>query len=391
MDNNFTQLRISRAPGPDGKIVNIASTQPQQQRSETENGIEKIFWIDMQHGKRHNKAGIVLKLIQCPFASSTPIRFYVDLCNDLNKDLSSPDKNLPERFCQIVRRELTDPQYYPVRDTPGGTFLRFIGHPKKYIDGSICSVRGILTRRENNRAFGVPKGETLGDFNVNGGDREENYEDDFMVGFALGLSVDSLEPHGMRLIRNDLAQLRMYNGYRELPYEEKHTYRLVVTYAQRHLIGNFKHFLRKDEIGTRVPHRLTMPLEEARFQVPPLSADELEVPRPPSAIPVVVVDKDDKTGITPDVSQLTLNSGSPGKKELTGLEPHLIHKYPFDWEDAYYEDAADDPLMAPEPKYSLDSLTGAIAQRNQLRRERSPPVSPSDNPQEREVKYRKSY
>lgn len=386
MKGSQTQLSITRAPNVAqdsqrrGRIINIVS----------ETAGEPIFWIDVQHGKRYGKEGIVLKLIQCPFAALNPIRFYVDLCNDLDKDLFGEDKDLPERFCQIVRRQLSDPQLYPSQKTSGGTFLRFIGNPKKYVDGHICSVRGILTRKSEIQAFGVPEGENLGDFSVNASDREENYDDDFMIGFALGLAADSLDPHGMRLIRNDLSQLRLHNGHREITYDEKHTYRLVVTYAQQYLIGNYKHFLRQDEIGTRVPHRLTLPLEETRFEVPPLSQDEMEVPKPPPAVVPVPSSSSGQSPPATGMKNLTLTDrDSDSPKQVTGLEPHLIHKNPFSWSSRDYEDG--DDLMAEEPRFSLDALTGAIAQRNQLRRERSPPVSPTDNPQEREVKYRKSY
>lgn len=336
-----------------------------------------IMWIDLQHGETQSGTEeIRLQLISCPFQAFNSIRVYVDLCNNLDRDLfTNEDAGMPERFCQVIRRQLQDPQKT--------TSLRFIGTPKTYVDGSISSVDGVLTRdvRVDGRGkeFPIPRGETLPvdrETNrlIDRGEYEENYEDDFMIGFALGLPVDSLEPVGMRLIRNDLAQLRLFDlKGRQLDEEEKNTYRLVVTYGGRkHLIGNYAHFLRQDLIGTRIPHRLTLPLEEERFQVPPLSPDEVSVPKAPSSIPVV-----EKPGGGPGTRGLPLPaletlSLSDKTSNPTGLEPEYMHRNPYGWADNDYD------LIVEEPRLSLDALTNKV-ERQQRGRERDPPGSPASS------------
>lgn len=349
---------------------------------------EPLIWIDLRHGRTEYGEAIYLRVIKCPFTAANPLRFYVDLCNvDMDKELfTNENLEAPERFCQVIRRRLDDQQYsrYP------GVTLKFIGHPKKYVDGTISSVDGVLRRDVavdgRGKSFPIPAGEALpvtdNNRHLDRGEYEENYEDDFMIGVALWLPVDVTEPLGMRLIRNDLGQLRLYdmrNG-QQLDEEAKHTYRMVFTYERRHLIGNFAHFLRTDAIGTRIPHRLTLPLELARFQVPPLSSGELNVPLPPSAIPAP-----DKNESLPSQLPLPLPLPSPDKANPSGLEPRFAKRKPFSWAD--YEDD-DGELMAEEPRYSLDSLTNAIAKRE---REQSPANSPaSDRDEEDAPKYRKS-
>ena len=334
-----------------------------------------VMWIDLQHGQTQSGTEeIRLQLVSCPFQALNSIRFHVDLCNNLDKDLfTNEDPEMPERFCQIIRRRLQDPQRT--------TSLRFIGNPKTYVDGTISSVDGVLTKdvRVDGRGkeFPIPRGETLpvdreNNKLIDRGEYEENYEDDFMIGLALGMPVDSLEPvGGMRLIRNDLAQLRLFDlKGRQLDEEEKNTYRLVVTYGGgKHLIGNYAHFLRQDLIGTRIPHRLTLPLEEERFQVPPLSPDEVSVPKAPPSIPVV--EKPSVTGKggglpLPALETLSL-SDNP-----TGLEPEYMLRNPYGWADDDYD------LIVEEPRLSLDALTNKVGQQ-QRGRERDPPGSPASD------------
>jgi hypothetical protein len=383
-----------------GDIVDI-ETVPDPSSATTTNGTfsrkgPPVMWIDLHQGRTQNGSEeIRLRIIKCPFQAWNSIRFYVDLCNNLDDDLfTNNDPGMPERFCQIVRRQLQDPQ--------NRTSLRFIGTPKSYVDGSISSVDGVLTKDVKvdgrGKEFPIPRGESLPiDLATNKlidrGEYEENYEDDFMIGLALGLPIDSPETNGMRLIRNDLAQLRLFDlKGRQLDEEEKNTYRLVITYGGRkHLIGNYAHFLRQDLIGTRIPHRLTLPLEEERFQVPPLSPDEVSVPQAPSSIPIVDKPGSEKTrgaplgkgGLPlPDLRTLSLTDTS----NPTGLEPQYIRRNPYGWAEEDYD------LIVEEPRLSLDALTNKVGEGRG--RERDPPGSPessssspgSESPQKRNEK-----
>ncbi len=382
MQQPATRLEVVR--NEKGRIANVFSTDP----------AEPVLWVDLWHGTTSTDGeGIYLRMFKCPFTAANPIRFYVDLCDkDMDKELFTQENpDMPERFCQIIRRRLQDPQYA----TQTGTLLKFIGYPKKYADGTISSIDGVLTKNVGADGRGVPfaipsteSRPMIGSLLADRGEYEENYDDDFMIGLALWLPVETGKVRGMRLIRNDLAQLRLFdrrNG-QQLDEKQKNTYRMVFTYKRREVIGNYAHFLRTDAIGTRIPHRLTLPLERPEFQMPPLSPDEVAVPDVPSAMPM-----------TPDLSTLKLSpsaakSLTPPKsanplRNPTGLEPEFRDKIPFSWAD-YPEDS--DPLIVEAPKYSLDALTGAIALREQRRvRERSPAASPLSGEQP-EQKYRKS-
>lgn len=371
-----------------GKFIDLKTSEP-------------LIWIDLRHGQTQYGEVIYLRVIKCPFVAANPLRFYVDLCGiDMDKELFTNDTpDLPERFCQIIRRRLDDPQY---GKHPGVT-LKFITHPKKYVDGTISSVDGVLRKDValdgRGKSFPIPAGEALpvneSNRQVDRGEYEENYEDDFMIGIALWLPVDSNQVRGMRLIRNDLGQLRLYDARSgaQLDEEAKHTYRMVFTYKRRHLIGNFAHFLRTDAIGTRIPHRLTLPLERPEFQVPPLGPGETSVPVPPNAIPTLSPPSSPPGA---DLSPSPPLKGSrplpvlpppspPSPSNPTGLEPQFAKQKPFSWAD--YEEEEGDALMAEEPRYSLDSLTNAISKRE---REQSPENSPASDREDDAPKYRKS-
>jgi hypothetical protein len=396
------KTRLVMTRDDQGKLYNVESIDPK----------EPVLWIDVRHGKTANEGeGIYLRMIKCPFAAENPLRFYVDLCDvDMDAELFTNETlDMPERFCQIIRRQLQDAQY----SKRPGTLLKFIGNPKKYVDGTISSVDGLLTKDValdgRGQVFRAPLTESrpqvqtkVGPRLMDRGEYEENYEDDFMIGLALWLPVtqSSDQVRGMRLMRNDLGQLRLYdadallrrNEKRQLNEEEKHTYRMVFSYARWNLIGNYAHFLRTDAIGTRIPHRLTLPLERTELQVPPLSKDEIEVPSAPFAIPVSEVPL---SGL--DALRLSPSPSPDDNREKglnpTGLEPQFRDKKPFSWADyeEEEEDDDDDGLLVGEPRYSLDALTGAIAAREERRvRERSPAGSPASG-EEREQKYRKSF